>query len=93
MAEYKDIKSKINLREIKSSYIIKRIFLFLYENKKLKMISYNKELQKMLLIGIKDYKKISGKYRILEKNGKGKEYIINTNILIFKMEKARNIIK
>ena len=57
------------------------------------MISYNKELQKMLLIGIKDYKKISGKYRILEKNGKGKEYIINTNILIFKMEKARNIIK
>ena len=50
MAEFKNIKSKINLRDIKSSYIIKRIFSFLYEKQILKIIEYNKELQKMCLI-------------------------------------------
>jgi len=50
------------------------------------MIIYNKELKKILLIGNEDYKKISGIYKIGEKNGKGKEYIINTNKLIFKGE-------
>ena len=86
MAEFKDIKSNINIKDIKSSYIIKKIFSFLYEKQKLKMIKYSKELQKMHLINIEDYKKISGKYRIVEINGKGKEYIINTNILIFEGE-------
>ena len=82
MAEFENIKSKTNLKDIKSSYIIKKIFSFLYEEQKLKMIIYNKELQKNYLIDIEDYKEISGKYKLGEKNGKGKEYIINTNILI-----------
>jgi len=47
------------------------------------MIEYSKELQKGYLIGIEDYNKISGKYRIGEKNGKGKEYLINTKTVIF----------
>jgi len=37
-------------------------------------------------VDIKDYKKISGKYRIGEKNGKGKEYLIESNKLIFEGE-------
>jgi len=86
MAEFEDNKSKINLRDIKSLYNIKRIFSFLYEKQKLKMAVYNKELQKMFSIGIEDYKKKSGKYKIGEKNGEGKDYIINTNILIFEGE-------
>ena len=45
---------------------------------------YNKELQKVLLIDIKYYKKVSGKYIIGEKNGKGREYIINTNIFFIR---------
>ena len=38
------------------------------------MIMYNKELQKKLDVDIVEYKKLSGKYKIGEKNGKGKEY-------------------
>ena len=72
MAENEDFKSKIDLRAIKSSYIKKIIFSFLNEKQKLKMIIYNKQLQNICLIGIEDYKKISGKYKIMERNGKGK---------------------
>jgi len=86
MEEFRDIKSKINLQEIKSSYVIEKLFSFLHKKQKLKMILYNKELQKMFEIGIEHYKKISPIYKIGEKNGKGKEYIINTNILIFEGE-------
>ena len=83
MAEFEDIKSKMNLRNIKSSYIIKRIFSFLYEKQKLRMIVNNKELQKICLVDIKDYKLIFGKYKIAERNGKGREYTIKENNLIF----------
>ena len=86
MSEIKNIKSKINLKDIKSIYIIKTIFSFLHEKQKLKMIVYNKELQKKLLICIGDYKYITSIYKIGEKNGKGKEYIYKTNILIFEGE-------
>ena len=57
MAEFEDIKSNINLRDIKSSYIIEKIFSLLYKEQKLKMVLYNKELQKMFLFDIGDYKK------------------------------------
>ena len=91
MVEFEDNKSKVNLKDIKSSYNIKRIFSFLYEKQKLKMIVYNKELQKKCLIYIEDYKKISGKYKKGEKNGKGEEYTIYTNILIFEGEYKNGI--
>ena len=67
MAEFKDNKFKINLRDIKSSYIIKQIFSFIYEKQKLRMILYKKELQNMCAIDIEDYKKLSGKYKTGEK--------------------------
>ena len=35
---------------------------------------------------INNYKKISGKYKIGEKNGKGKEYILNEKKLVFEGE-------
>jgi len=76
MVELENIKYKINNRDIKSSYIIKRVFSFLNEKQKLNMIIYNKELPKICLVDIKDYQKISGKYKIDGRNGKGKEYII-----------------
>ena len=82
MDEFEDIKYKINIRDIKSVFIIKIIFSFLSEKQILNMIIYNKELQKMFFVNINDYKKISGKYRIIEKNGEGKEYKIYTNIMV-----------
>jgi len=50
------------------------------------MMKYSNELQKAFLVNINDYKRISGKYKIIEKNGKGREYLINSNILIFEGE-------
>ena len=77
-------KSIIN--SIKSPYILELVFSFLYERNKLNMIIYNKQLQKKLGVDIEDYKKTSGKYIVDEKNGKGKEYTINTNTMIFEGE-------
>ena len=37
-------------------------------------------------VDIEDYKKASGRYKIVEKNGKGREYILNSNKLIFEGE-------
>ena len=78
-----NVKNTINIRDISSSFIIKNIFSFLSKKKILNMAIYNQKLQKLLLVDIENYKKISGKYKIGGKNGNGREYIINTNILIF----------
>ena len=74
MNKFEKEKSIMHLRDIKSSYIIKKVFSFLDIKNKLNIIIYNKEFQKMILVDLKDYKKISGKYKIGEKNGKGKEF-------------------
>ena len=59
---------------------------FLHIKKKLDIIKYSKELQKICLISIEYIKIYNGKYKIGGKNGKGKEYKINSNILIFEDE-------
>ena len=83
-------KNSINLRCIKSPLIIKILFSFLYEKQKLEMIKYNKYLQKIFLVNIGNYKKLSGKYKIGEKDGNGKEYILYTNDLLFEGEYLNN---
>ena len=74
------------LESIKSLYILKRVFSFLPEKEKLNLIIYNKQIQKTLDIDIEEYIKISGKFKIGKKNGKGKEYLLNTDKLIFEGE-------
>jgi len=89
MNEFDHFKFKINLSDIKSSFIIKNVFSFLSIQKILNIIIYKREFQKKLSVDIKDYKEISGKYQIVEKSGKGREYIINSKfilILIFEGE-------
>ncbi len=61
MAELEEINSHINLRNIKSTFIIKKVFSFLDEKQKLIILIYNKENQARLLIDIEVYKKKSGK--------------------------------
>ena len=46
----------------------------------------NKEIQKKLEINIKNYEKISERYKIGERNGKGKEYNKYNDKLIFEGE-------
>ena len=81
-----NIKNTINIRDIKSIFIAKKICSFLSERQILNMIRYNKLFQNLLLVDINNYKKMSGKYKIGVKNGKGKEYLIESNELIFEGE-------
>ena len=53
------IKSKADLKNIKSYYIIKAIFDLMKKNKSLKIMKYNKKLQKILNLSINDYKEYS----------------------------------
>ena len=79
-------EKKSSIYSIKSQYNLKVVFSFLNKKQKMNMIMYSKELQKKLDVGIEAYKKLSGKYKIGEKNGKGKEYKLITNELIFEGE-------
>ena len=72
-----------SIDNIKSPYILRKLLSLLCEIKKLDLLIYNKQLQNKMKINIENYKNIRYKYKIAERNGKGKEYIINTNIIIF----------
>ena len=60
---------------------MKILFSFLDEKTKLKLIKYNKNLQKKLDINLINYKLFSGRYIIYDKNGKGKEYSYSGTLL------------
>ena len=80
--EYKSVKI---LEDIHSAYLIKDIISFINKKQKMDLTIYNKQLQKIIGVDLEDYKETSGKYKIIE-NGKGREYKLNTNILIFEGE-------
>ena len=86
MDKFGIIKTGKSIVSIESVYILKDIFSFLSEKQKLNLIIYNKQLQKKIDINIEDYKRINGKYRKGKKNGKGKEYDILTNNILFEGE-------
>ena len=71
------------LKNIKSSYFNAKIFSYIEERQKLKIIKCNKNLQKNMNISIINYKLFTGKYIIYESNGIGKEYLGNNDRLIF----------
>ena len=74
------------LDKIKSLFILKKIFNKLSEVIKLNSIVHNKKLQNKLNIEIIDYRRISGRYIIGERNGKGKEYDSYNDKLIYEGE-------
>ena len=59
-------KLKDKLENIKSYYILKKIFLNLKKNKFLEIIKYNKKLQKRLKVNINDYIEYSQLYSPIE---------------------------
>ena len=61
-----NVKQEGNFDNIKSKYILKKIFDNLDKNKSLKIINYNTKLQKSLDINIKDYKKFYEIYSPIE---------------------------
>ena len=71
------------LKNIKSSYFTTIIFTYIKERRKLKLIKYNKILQKDMNISIINYKNFSGRYIITKPNGIRKEYLGYNDILIY----------
>ena len=86
MDKFKEIEYKTNIEDIKSSFVLKQVFSFLSKKQILRLAIYNNKLQNIFSIDINDYKKTSCKYKIGKKNGKGREYRMKTNILIFEGE-------
>ena len=74
------------LNNIKSSYILRIIFSYIIERKKLKLVKYNRSLQKNINLSIINYKFFTGKYIIYESNNIVKEYDGSDDILIFEGE-------
>ena len=62
------------LKNIKSSYFIKKFFSHIDEDRKLKIIIYNKYLQNKIDINLINYKIYSGRYIIYDVNKKIREY-------------------
>jgi len=76
MNEFENIKSEKNIeKSIESLYILKKIFSFLSEKQKLKIIIYNKHLQKNLDVNIEDYKKKGGYIKKVKKMEKERNII------------------
>ena len=71
------------LSDVKSKYIIRLIMSLLNENLKLYLIKYNNNLQNILGIDLAYYKNFSGRFIVKEKGGRGKEYTLNSKILLF----------
>ena len=85
-------KYKGNINMIKSIYIVKKILAYLETDKKLVLIRYNKKFSLNLGYTIDDFKNLCKRYVIYGKNGKGKEYIMNSNIKIFEGQYVNGII-
>ena len=60
------INSNNMLRNLKSKFILKKLFDFLHKRKPLEIIRYNKNIQKKMKININHYKEYSEKYSSIE---------------------------
>ena len=86
------------INNIKSFIIVKKVISLLEKKTKLGMIKYNKIMQTKFELNIDDYKKESGRYIKGERNGKGKEYKLVNDQIVFEgeyqmgkeMEKEKN---
>ena len=74
------------MKKTKSVYIIKIFFSYIEEKQKLRLVKFNKRLQKNLDISIINYKYLAGIYRIYGPNGSGKEYWCFNDKLRYKGE-------
>ena len=76
----------MSFTDIKSSYFIIILFSHLNEERKLRIIKNNKNIQNLLNINIINYKIFNGKYIKYESNGKTKEYDRYNDCLIYEGE-------
>ena len=62
----KQIKSKIDFKNLKSDYFLIKLFDIMKKNKSLNIMKYNKNLKNRLNISIKDYKEYCQLYSSIE---------------------------
>ena len=74
------------MNKIQSLYIVKIIFLFIDEKKKLNLLKYNNNLKNIMNISLINYKMYFGRYIIYEGYNKVKEFYIDDDILAFEGE-------
>ena len=77
------------LEKVKSSYFVAFLFLYVNEKEKLKLIKYNKRLQKIINISINNYIHFQGTNIIYDSDGKVKEYF-HDGQLIYEGEYLHN---
>ena len=76
--------TKIN--SIKSIYILEKVFSLLDKKIELLLLNHNKKIQNKLKINIESFKKLSQRYRIIIDKRICREFLKNTNYLIFEGE-------
>ncbi len=81
-----ETNSFTQINNIKSIYLLKKVFSLVDEKIKLLLLNHNKKIQKKLKIDIERFKKLSQRYRIILENGICREFLINTNYLLFEGE-------
>ena len=76
------------LKNVKSEFFTRLIFSFIIEKQKLKLVKYNKSLQKIIDLSLFNYRHFLGRYIIYESKLKkyGKEYNGYDDGLIYKGE-------
>ena len=74
------------LKKVKSLYFIKNLFVYVNEKIQLKIMKYNKNIQKIINININNYIHFQRKYIIYDSYGKGKEYNGYNDKLVFEGE-------
>ena len=74
------------ISNIKSIFIARKVFCFLNEVMKLKLLRHNKNMQSKMNINLINYKTLSGRYIIFEEKQKGKEYDSHNDKLIYEGE-------
>ena len=64
--ELKQIKNKVDIENLKSNFIFKKILHTMKKNKAFEIIKYNKNIQKRLNLSINDYQQYSQLYSLIE---------------------------
>ena len=74
------------LKKIRSLFFTRLVFFHLSEEIKLKIVKYNKLLQKKLDINLNNYKLFRGRYIIYKEDGTAREYDSFDGQLLFEGE-------
>ena len=79
------------LKKIRSFHIFKILFTYLNDARKLKLIKYNKRIQRKININLINYKSYYDRYITYVIQGKGEEYNSYNNMLIYEGEYSNGI--